>query len=152
MDYKRALQSCQFNRLPPSPSHAPRTRHRRPRGPSFRREHLPGSLPVWCASFLVCSSLSCSLTIAFHSSPTCTPALLCSWFCTPCRSVQCGLSVLTERLKRNASSCREASVFLKRRAAIEEEYGRQLAKLARTSNETYSVSEGKTGYVVHFLF
>jgi hypothetical protein len=47
----------------------------------------------------------------------------------------------------------EASTFLKHRAKIEEDYGRSLQKLARTTAELYSTSEGKAGYAattIHF--
>jgi hypothetical protein len=40
----------------------------------------------------------------------------------------------------------EASVFFKKRAIIEDEYGKQLQKLARTSSEVYALSDGKAGY------
>lgn len=41
----------------------------------------------------------------------------------------------------------EASTFLKKRAQIEEEYARSMAKLARSSIENYSVGDGKAGCV-----
>lgn len=49
-------------------------------------------------------------------------------------------------------SCREASVFLKKRALIEEEYGKNLQKLARTTAEAYSMNDGKAGYAFLALF
>ena len=39
----------------------------------------------------------------------------------------------------------EASVFLKKRATLEEEYGRGLQKLARQTSEVYAMSDGKAG-------
>ncbi|GJN90452.1 hypothetical protein Rhopal_003463-T1 [Rhodotorula paludigena] len=46
----------------------------------------------------------------------------------------------------------EASAFLKKRAQIEEEYARSMAKLARSSIESYSVGDGKAGsYVSSWL-
>jgi len=39
----------------------------------------------------------------------------------------------------------EASVFFKKRALIEEEYGKTLQKLARTTSEVYAVNDGKAG-------
>ena len=42
----------------------------------------------------------------------------------------------------------EASVFFKKRAALEEEYGRGLLKLARTTSETYAMNDGKAGRVI----
>lgn len=40
----------------------------------------------------------------------------------------------------------EASVFFKKRAIIEDEYGKQLQKLARTTSEVYGLNDGKAGY------
>lgn len=40
----------------------------------------------------------------------------------------------------------EASVFFKKRAVLEEEYGKSLQKLARTTSEVYSMNDGKAGY------
>lgn len=40
----------------------------------------------------------------------------------------------------------EASVFFKKRAIIEDEYGKQLQKLARTTSEVYALNDGKAGY------
>lgn len=45
-------------------------------------------------------------------------------------------------------SAREASLFLKKRAVIEEEYARSMAKLARSTFETYSLSDAKAGTFV----
>ncbi|KAG6835147.1 hypothetical protein H0H93_004421 [Arthromyces matolae] len=42
----------------------------------------------------------------------------------------------------------EASAFFKKRAAMEEEYGRNLQKLARSTAEVYSMSDGKAGTFV----
>lgn len=39
----------------------------------------------------------------------------------------------------------EASVFFKKRALVEEEYGKTLQKLARTTSELYAVNDGKAG-------
>jgi len=39
----------------------------------------------------------------------------------------------------------EASAFFKRRAMLEDEYGRNLQKLARSTSELYAMSEGKAG-------
>ena len=40
----------------------------------------------------------------------------------------------------------EASVFFKKRAIIEDDYGKQLQKLARTTSEIYALNDGKAGY------
>lgn len=39
-------------------------------------------------------------------------------------------------------------MFLKKRAIIEEEYARSMIKLARSSMDAYSLSEGKAGSVL----
>lgn len=39
----------------------------------------------------------------------------------------------------------EASVFFKKRAVLEDDYGRNLQKLARSTSELYAISEGKAG-------
>lgn len=38
-------------------------------------------------------------------------------------------------------------MFFKKRAIIEEEYGKSLQKLARSTSEAYSMNDGKAGYV-----
>ena len=78
---------------------------------------------------------------------------------------QCGVPLLLDRIKQSTVSCRvcshqmssshlfptfnfqEASVFFKKRAIIEDEYGKQLQKLARTTSEVYALSDGKAGCV-----
>jgi hypothetical protein len=45
----------------------------------------------------------------------------------------------------------EASVFFKKRAIIEDEYGKQLQKLARTTSEVYALNDGKAGCVCVFF-
>ena len=77
---------------------------------------------------------------------------------------QCGVPLLLDRIKQSTVSCRvcshqmnsslpfptfnfqEASVFFKKRAIIEDEYGKQLQKLARTTSEVYGLNDGKAGY------
>ncbi|GAA5852509.1 hypothetical protein JCM9279_003479 [Rhodotorula babjevae] len=64
----------------------------------------------------------------------------------------CGMPLLLERMKQSMASCREASTFLKKRAQIEEDYARSMAKLARSSIESYQVGDGKAGsYVSSWL-
>ncbi|BGO95571.1 hypothetical protein NBRC10512_007828 [Rhodotorula toruloides] len=63
--------------------------------------------------------------------------------------MDCGTPLLLERMKQSMASCREASNFLKKRAQIEEEYARQMAKLAKSSIESYSVGDGKAGSYVN---
>ena len=40
----------------------------------------------------------------------------------------------------------EASVFFKKRAALEEEYGKSLQKLSKATSDVYSMNDGKAGY------
>ncbi|KIM44840.1 hypothetical protein M413DRAFT_66838 [Hebeloma cylindrosporum] len=62
--------------------------------------------------------------------------------------LDCGVPLLLDRIKQGMVSCREASVFFKKRALIEEEYGKTLQKLARTTSEVYAVNDGKAGSFV----
>lgn len=45
----------------------------------------------------------------------------------------------------------EASAFFKKRATIEDEYGRNLHKIARATSETYAMNDGKAGSVLFSL-
>ncbi|KAG6898315.1 hypothetical protein C0992_011906 [Termitomyces sp. T32_za158] len=60
----------------------------------------------------------------------------------------CGVPLLLDRIKQSMISCREASTFFKKRAAMEEEYGKNLQKLARSTAEIYSLNDGKAGSFV----
>ncbi|KAF8216480.1 RhoGAP-domain-containing protein [Mycena galopus ATCC 62051] len=62
--------------------------------------------------------------------------------------LDCGVPLLLDRIKQSMISCREASVFLKKRAAIEEAYGQNMHKLARMTADTYSMNDGKAGTFV----
>lgn len=62
--------------------------------------------------------------------------------------IDCGMPLLFDRIKQSMVSAREASVFLKKRAIIEDEYARSMAKLARSTFETYSLSDAKAGSFV----
>ncbi|KAI6124881.1 hypothetical protein EDD16DRAFT_1473803 [Pisolithus croceorrhizus] len=62
--------------------------------------------------------------------------------------LDCGVPLLLDRIKQGLVSCREASVFFKKRAALEEEYGKSLQKLARGTSEVYSMNDGKAGSFV----
>lgn len=42
----------------------------------------------------------------------------------------------------------EASVFFKKRAVLEEEYGRGMHKLAKNTAEVYAMNDGKAGYAL----
>lgn len=45
----------------------------------------------------------------------------------------------------NHDTQQETSVFFKKRAVLEEEYGKSLQKLARSTSEVYSMNDGKAG-------
>ncbi|KAJ1574162.1 hypothetical protein NDA12_005999 [Ustilago hordei] len=62
--------------------------------------------------------------------------------------IDCAMPLLFGRIKQSMLSAREASLFLKKRALIEEEYARSMAKLARSTFETYSLSDAKAGTFV----
>ncbi|KIY63658.1 Rho GTPase activation protein [Cylindrobasidium torrendii FP15055 ss-10] len=62
--------------------------------------------------------------------------------------MDCGTPLLLDRIKQSMISCREASLFLRKRAAIEEEYGKTLAKLSKTTSDMYATTEAKAGTFV----
>ncbi|KAF8646886.1 hypothetical protein AX16_007064 [Volvariella volvacea WC 439] len=62
--------------------------------------------------------------------------------------LDCGVPLLLDRIKQGIVSCRETSVFFKKRAAIEEEYGKTLQKLAKATADTYAMNDGKAGSFV----
>ncbi|KAI9350182.1 GTPase activating protein [Obelidium mucronatum] len=55
-----------------------------------------------------------------------------------------GFSLMLDRIKQNMHSCKEVAGFLKRRAAIEEEYGRAMTKLSQGILNS-KAEEGKKG-------
>ncbi|EJU03697.1 RhoGAP-domain-containing protein [Dacryopinax primogenitus] len=63
--------------------------------------------------------------------------------------LDCGVPLLLDRIKQGTVSCREVATFFKKRAALEEDYGRNLQKLSRLTGEQYSLSEGKAGTFVN---
>jgi Rho GTPase-activating protein RGD1 len=62
--------------------------------------------------------------------------------------LDCGVPLLLERIKQGMISCREASFYFRKRAVLEEDYGKSLLKLARTTSDVYSNGEGKAGTFV----
>lgn len=75
---------------------------------------------------------------------------------------QCGVPLMLDRIKQSMVSCRvsgfvllllqcadlslqEASIFFKKRAQLEEDYGRGMQKLAKLTSETYAMNDGKAG-------
>ncbi|KZT25115.1 RhoGAP-domain-containing protein [Neolentinus lepideus HHB14362 ss-1] len=63
--------------------------------------------------------------------------------------LDCSVPLMLDRIKQSMASCKEAATFLRKRAAIEEEYGRNMQKLARTTSEGYAATDGKAGSFVH---
>ncbi|EPT01218.1 hypothetical protein FOMPIDRAFT_1145269 [Fomitopsis schrenkii] len=62
--------------------------------------------------------------------------------------LDCGVPLLLDRIKQSLVSCREAAAFFKKRALLEEEYGRGMQRLAKATSDAYSASEGKAGTFV----
>ncbi|KAF9526110.1 GTPase activating protein [Crepidotus variabilis] len=62
--------------------------------------------------------------------------------------LDCGVPLLLDRIKQSMVSCRETSAFFKKRALIEDEYGKTLQKLSRSTSEVYSLNDGKAGSFV----
>lgn len=58
------------------------------------------------------------------------------------------MPLLYDRIKQSMLSANQAASFFKKRAAIEEEYGRSMLKLTRATSETYGSSEAKAGSYV----
>ncbi|KAH9931810.1 GTPase activating protein [Fomitopsis serialis] len=62
--------------------------------------------------------------------------------------LDCGIPLLLDRIKQSMVSCREAANFFKKRALLEEEYGRGMQRLAKATSDAYSASDGKAGTFV----
>jgi len=60
--------------------------------------------------------------------------------------MDCAVPLLLDRIKQSLVSCREAAVFFKKRAVLEEEYGRSMQKLAKLSSAEYAMNDSKAGY------
>jgi hypothetical protein len=69
-------------------------------------------------------------------APACSPSVLLSIL---------SLSLTPQRLQ-------EASVFFKKRAMLEEEFGRGMQKLAKNTADIYAMNDGKAGCVNLALF
>lgn len=61
---------------------------------------------------------------------------------------QCGLPLLLDRIKQDSTSCQLLMTFLRKRALLEDDYGRNSIKLARATQEAYRDSDGKAGSFV----
>ena len=55
---------------------------------------------------------------------------------------------MLDRIKQDMTACREIASFLRRRAQLEDDYGRNSVKLARSAQEAYRDSDGKAGSFV----
>ncbi|KZV59915.1 RhoGAP-domain-containing protein [Peniophora sp. CONT] len=64
-------------------------------------------------------------------------------------TLDCSVPLMTDRLKQDLAATKEVAGFLKRRAAVEDEYGRKLLKTARSTAESYALSDGKAGSFVN---
>jgi hypothetical protein len=62
--------------------------------------------------------------------------------------LDCAVPLLLDRIKQSMISCREVSLYFRKRAMLEDEYGKNMLKLTRTTGEVYSTSEGKAGSFV----
>ncbi|GJJ11509.1 hypothetical protein Clacol_005742 [Clathrus columnatus] len=67
----------------------------------------------------------------------------------PFQDSTAGLETFDDNILRALCDLDEAAVFLKKRSVIEEEYSKNMQKLARTSLEVYSVNDGKAGTFVN---
>ncbi|KAI7895986.1 Rho GTPase activation protein [Mucor mucedo] len=54
-----------------------------------------------------------------------------------------GFQCLLDKVKQDLHAAKDVAIFLKKRAAIEEEYGKQMIKLAQTMTESYDKSHAK---------
>ncbi|KAH9971731.1 GTPase activating protein [Lactifluus volemus] len=63
--------------------------------------------------------------------------------------LDCGIPLLLDRIKQSMVSCREASAFFKKRAVLEEEFGRGMQKLAKSTADQYAMNDGKAGSFVN---
>ncbi|KAI0076575.1 RhoGAP-domain-containing protein [Panus rudis PR-1116 ss-1] len=57
----------------------------------------------------------------------------------------CGVPLLLDRIKQCTAACKEVQTFLRKRALQEEEYGRKMLSLAKSTQESYAASDAKAG-------
>ncbi|KAG4100936.1 RhoGAP-domain-containing protein [Neocallimastix lanati (nom. inval.)] len=57
------------------------------------------------------------------------------WIIQALCEIENGFQVILDRVKQNSNSCKDAITFLKKRAIIEEEYGKAILKLCQTTLE-----------------
>ncbi|RIA82502.1 Rho GTPase activation protein [Glomus cerebriforme] len=56
-----------------------------------------------------------------------------------------GLGIALERVKQDSVSAKEVAIFLRKRALLEEEYGRMMIKLAKSLQESHNTNDTKQG-------
>ncbi|CAM0137943.1 unnamed protein product [Umbelopsis sp. WA50703] len=56
-----------------------------------------------------------------------------------------GLHCLLDKVKQDMQAAKDAMMFLKKRAALEEEYGKQMMKLAQSMSETFEKAHPRAG-------
>lgn len=87
-----------------------------------------------------------------NATATFSAAFLYSW--TESSKVWCPVEygncypLPLRRISNLHQHIQEASVFFKKRAVLEEEYGRSMQKLSKMTSEVYSMNDGKAGYAM----
>jgi hypothetical protein len=56
---------------------------------------------------------------------------------------------MQKRVKQDVFSCKEAIQYFKKRAAIEEEYGKAMVKLSQSMQDSTAKMDGKQGCVFY---
>lgn len=76
------------------------------------------------------------------------------WIIQALCEIENGLKIVLDRVKQNLNSCKDAVVFLKKRAIIEEEYGKSMIKLCQTMLDSNGKdkNESKQGLIYLILF
>ncbi|KAF7732372.1 hypothetical protein EC973_005268 [Apophysomyces ossiformis] len=59
--------------------------------------------------------------------------------------LDCGFQCLLDKVKQDMQATKEAMLFLKKRAVIEEEYGKQMMKLSQSLTESFDKSHPRSG-------
>lgn len=113
---------------------------------SFGEASLPSANSTATFTHAPSASISSNLNapVVHESVPTSFDESVLRSLC----DIDCAMPLLFDRIKQSMVSAREAATFLKKRAVLEEEYARGMAKLARTTFETYSLSDAKAGTFV----
>ncbi|ORZ22484.1 Rho GTPase activation protein [Absidia repens] len=80
-----------------------------------------------------------------HLSPTTVDTKKSGDVIEQLTDLDCGFQCLLDKVKEDMQAAKDASFFLKKRAAIEEEYGKQMMKLSQTIAETFDKSHPRSG-------